>query len=449
MSLFSKTWKLLTEDPSKDISKKQELKKTIKQIKEDYPNAYSAWSKNDDIKLSRLLKEGKSIKELSDIFERTEGAIESRVEKIKQIESSLIERLKILKDSTFMSQDVSIKDIRHLNGSPRTSRYDGWSRYNTRQDDIFDVLIEVSGRTIFDRLVPDFPGLSERDIMGRPGRYDYHCGVIKIDNHRLKVKKVTIWMTVWEETEAYHYYGDKDSKSRPFYKSQIKSVLIERETIRGEVSLRDISNLSSIQSQSLSLNNVIFNYSDSIKKIAEKDLSNEIDTNKKEKYLTELVKSFGELDKDTLDDLLAYISDDLGHHKVTIGDKKQQGVFNYFVGGLDNFWNIRIDISEFKNGNSTYSMNGKLSSVIIEVSESIERMKKICERSNIEMSFVENEIILSIRPLYPTWLGINPPKDKRDLRRDLRRNRNVYDNAYGMMPNARIGDAGYYNNLYE
>lgn len=437
MSLFSKTWKLLTEDPSKDISKKQELKKTIKQIKEDYPNAYSAWSKNDDIKLSRLLKEGKSIKELSDIFERTEGAIESRVEKIKQIESSLIERLKILKDSTFMSQDVSIKDIRQLNGSPRTSRYDGWSRYNTRQDDIFDVLIEVSGRTIFDRLVPDFPGLSERDIMGRPGRYDYHCGVIKIDNHRLKVKKVTIWMTVWEETEAYHYYGDKDSKSRPFYKSQIKSVLIERETIRGEVSLRDISNLSSIQSQSLSLNNVIFNYSDSIKKIAEKDLSNEIDTNKKEKYLTELVKSFGELDKDTLDDLLAYISDDLGHHKVTIGDKKQQGVFNYFVGGLDNFWNIRIDISEFKNGNSTYSMNGKLSSVIIEVGESIERMKKICERSNIEMSFVENEIILSIRPLYPTWLSINPSKDNK---RYLRRNRNVYDNAW---------DAGYYNNLYE
>lgn len=436
MSLFSKTWKLLTEDPSKDISKKQEVKKTMNDIKKEYSNAYSTWSKNDDIKLSRLLKEGKSIKELSDIFERTEGAIESRVEKIKQIESSLIERLKILKDSTFMSQDVSIKDIRHHH-----SRYEyGWNRYHThQQDDKFDVLIEVSGRTIFDRLVPDFPGLSERDIMGRPGRYDYYCGVIKIDNHRLKVKKVTIYMTVWEETEAYSEkrfaskYGDKDSKSRPFYKSQIKSVLIERETIGGEVSLRDISNLSSIQSQSLALNNVIFNYSDSIKEIAEKDLSNEIDTNEKEKYLTELVKSFGELDKDTLDDLLAYISDDLGYHKVMISDKKQQGVFNYFVGGLDNFWNIRIDISEFKNGNSTYSMSGKLSNVIIEVGESIERMKKIYERSNIEMSFIENEIILSIRPLYPTWLSINPPTaNHRDNKRDLRRNRNVYERRYGI-----------------
>lgn len=375
MGLFNKSWKILTEDPSKDISKNQK----------------------EDIKVENI----------------TQGSIEKKIE---PTEPSLIEKLATLKNSTYLSQDVSIKEI-----TTHNSRYEyGWNRYHTRQqDDKFDVLIEVSGITIFDGLVPDFPGLSERDIMGRPGRYDYHCGVLKIDNHKLKVKKVNIWMTVWEETESYHYYGDKDSKSKPFYKSQIKSVLIERETIGGEVAIRDISNLSSIQSQSLGLNNVIFNHSDSIKEIAETDLKNEIESVEKEKYLTELIKSFNELDKDTLYDLLVCVSDNLGHHKVMISDKKQQGSFNYFVKGLDNFWNIKIDVSEFKNENSTYtlSMNGKLSNIIIEIGESIERMKRICDKSNIEMSFSENEIILTIRPLYPHWLSISPVNENKKRNR--------------------------------
>lgn len=375
MGLFNKAWKILTEDTSKDISKNQK----------------------EDIKVENI----------------TQGSIEKKIE---PTEPSLIEKLATLKNSTYLSQDVSIKEI-----TTHNSRYEyGWNRYHIySQDNIYDVLIEVSGRTIFDRLVPDFQGLSEIDIMGRPGRYDYHSGVLKIDNHKLKVKKVNIWMTVWEETESYHYYGDKDSKSKPFYKSQIKSVLIERETIGGEVAIRDISNLSSIQSQSLGLNNVIFNHSDSIKEIAETDLKNEIESVEKEKYLTELIKSFNELDKDTLYDLLVCVSDNLGHHKVMISDKKQQGSFNYFVKGLDNFWNIKIDVSEFKNENSTYtlSMNGKLSNIIIEIGESIERMKRICDKSNIEMSFSENEIILTIRPLYPHWLSISPVNENKKINR--------------------------------
>jgi len=391
MGLFNKAWKILTEDPSKDISKKNQ---------------------KEDIKVEKI----------------TQGSIEKKIE---PTEPSLIEKLTNLKNSTYLSQDVSIKEITIHN-----RRYEyGWNRYHTYSqdniyDNIYDILIEVSGRTIFDRLVPDFQGLSEIDIMGRPGRYDYHCGVLKIDNHKLKVKKVNIWMTVWEETESYHYYGDKDSKSKPFYKSQIKSVLIERETIGGEVAIRDISNLSSIQSQSLGLNNVIFNHSDSIRGIAETDLKNEIESVEKEKYLTELINSFNELDKDTLDDLLVCVSDNLGHHKVMISDKKQQGSFNYFVKGLDNFWNIKIDVSEFKNENSTYtlSMNGKLSNIIIEIGESIERMKRICDKSNIEMSFSENEIILTIRPLYPHWLSISPVNENK--KRNRFGNAHEYYNDY-------------------
>jgi len=52
------------------------------QIRETYPKAYTPWTKDEDNKLIFLLSEGFKINELSKIFQRNEGAIESRVRKL-------------------------------------------------------------------------------------------------------------------------------------------------------------------------------------------------------------------------------------------------------------------------------------------------------------------------------------------------------------------------------
>ncbi|HET8572278.1 MAG TPA: hypothetical protein VFL76_00275 [Edaphocola sp.] len=48
-----------------------------------HKNAYERWSTEDDEKLELLFCEGKSVKELSAIFARNEGAIESRIKKLE------------------------------------------------------------------------------------------------------------------------------------------------------------------------------------------------------------------------------------------------------------------------------------------------------------------------------------------------------------------------------
>lgn len=49
----------------------------------DYANAYEPWSKEDDDQLEELWCEGKSVSELSKIFERKPGAISSRIKKLE------------------------------------------------------------------------------------------------------------------------------------------------------------------------------------------------------------------------------------------------------------------------------------------------------------------------------------------------------------------------------
>ncbi len=46
-------------------------------------NAYEPWSKEDDNELELLFCQGKSIKEIAQIFERKEGAITSRIKKLE------------------------------------------------------------------------------------------------------------------------------------------------------------------------------------------------------------------------------------------------------------------------------------------------------------------------------------------------------------------------------
>lgn len=49
----------------------------------EHPNAYKPWIREDDDMLVQLFSQGKTLKELSDIFQRKPGAIRSRVKKLQ------------------------------------------------------------------------------------------------------------------------------------------------------------------------------------------------------------------------------------------------------------------------------------------------------------------------------------------------------------------------------
>jgi len=55
--------------------------KAEKQV--SHTNAYQRWTKEDDYRLEILFCEGKTVKELSSIFGRNNGAIESRIDKLE------------------------------------------------------------------------------------------------------------------------------------------------------------------------------------------------------------------------------------------------------------------------------------------------------------------------------------------------------------------------------
>ena len=67
---------------------KPEKKKayTVEQKRSEHGNAYVPWDDEADRLLCRMYDEGKSISLLSDIFERTQGAIRSRLKKLGKIE---------------------------------------------------------------------------------------------------------------------------------------------------------------------------------------------------------------------------------------------------------------------------------------------------------------------------------------------------------------------------
>ena len=71
---------------SKNIEKpkfeKFELPDYVQKARKIHKQAYATWSTEDDEKLVMLLRQGKTVRELSGIFERTSGAIRARIEKI-------------------------------------------------------------------------------------------------------------------------------------------------------------------------------------------------------------------------------------------------------------------------------------------------------------------------------------------------------------------------------
>lgn len=52
-------------------------------IRKQYSQAYQPWSNEDDERLEILYCEGKAVKELAAVFERTNGAITSRIKKLE------------------------------------------------------------------------------------------------------------------------------------------------------------------------------------------------------------------------------------------------------------------------------------------------------------------------------------------------------------------------------
>jgi len=65
---------------------KEYYHRRLNNIREEYPNAYKSWEKNEDEFLLRLFKEGKSNKAISGILKRQPGAIRSRLVKLGVLE---------------------------------------------------------------------------------------------------------------------------------------------------------------------------------------------------------------------------------------------------------------------------------------------------------------------------------------------------------------------------
>ena len=54
--------------------------------RQEFPNAYTPWSEEDDFELTRMWCEGVTVKELSAHFQRKPGAIDSRIKKLELAE---------------------------------------------------------------------------------------------------------------------------------------------------------------------------------------------------------------------------------------------------------------------------------------------------------------------------------------------------------------------------
>ena len=63
-------------------SKQKQIPQYILELRKLYPNAYKPWSEADDKLLAKLHKEGKTVEDLSTLFQRNSGGIRSRLRKL-------------------------------------------------------------------------------------------------------------------------------------------------------------------------------------------------------------------------------------------------------------------------------------------------------------------------------------------------------------------------------
>jgi len=61
-------WKISTLDPAK-----------VKGIQQDYPNAFSPWTREQDVQLQKLVKEGVSLVDMVETLGRQPSAIRKRI----------------------------------------------------------------------------------------------------------------------------------------------------------------------------------------------------------------------------------------------------------------------------------------------------------------------------------------------------------------------------------
>jgi len=104
----------------------------------EYKNAYKSWDAHEDDKL-KSLSEKESISNLSKIFNRSKGSIESRLKKISQIHKSLKDQFKSKTDNTIYVASNSSKDSKFhrsscgwMNNVPLDSEI----RFKSREDAI-------------------------------------------------------------------------------------------------------------------------------------------------------------------------------------------------------------------------------------------------------------------------------------------------------------------------
>ena len=67
---------------SKKKRTKKALPKYIEQTRKNHKQAYEPWTEKADEKLIYLFRQGKTVRELSEFFGRTHGAIRSRINKL-------------------------------------------------------------------------------------------------------------------------------------------------------------------------------------------------------------------------------------------------------------------------------------------------------------------------------------------------------------------------------
>ena len=92
LMVFDEDLKDFVEALKRSLTKFKELKApkqtddkaySVEKIRETYQQAYMPWTVEDDNKLELLFCEGKKVKELSEIFGRNSGAINSRIKKLE------------------------------------------------------------------------------------------------------------------------------------------------------------------------------------------------------------------------------------------------------------------------------------------------------------------------------------------------------------------------------
>lgn len=64
------------------LNNQRDPESTVEKVRKEFSNAYTPWGYNEDSDLEREFLAGKNVKELSEIFQRQESAIEARLTKL-------------------------------------------------------------------------------------------------------------------------------------------------------------------------------------------------------------------------------------------------------------------------------------------------------------------------------------------------------------------------------